>query len=713
MDHGQRFVRPSDRIELTGLGVVALAAALWATGCSFDSSVSTGTESATCPGGAVSDDGNRVCRDGSRVAADAASGADAGDAAPSDPDRDAGDTGGPGGDPPLDGAEGEADGDTGGGTERDTASDGCTVKTWYLDDDGDGFGTTEETTEACEQPSNYVADDGDCDDGDNSVNPDASEECNGIDDNCDGTTDEGCSCTYDPTEMAEVDSDDSHSGGVCPGQTIQQSDGTCSEPSNFEKQMPGESSCDDVDNDCDGKTDEDVEQSCYSGTSGTAGNGICEEGTRKCSAGSFESCTNETIQRSAPATSEVACSNGDDDDCDGNVDDCFFRDTIGGNPSVRINDLAVDSANDDIYVVGTDADFSSSGSSSKAVVAKYDPSGNRQWVERLSGDGVLGVGIALDQGEGQLFITGRTASALPNTNAVGGIDAYIARYDLSGNRGEIDVFGTGDTDFAKDIAFDPDDEGVVVGGATTGDYEGSNAGRLDAFVAEFDAESLNQEWANQYGRGSSENAEAVDIDASNGDVYVGGDTLGAIASGATNQGSGDIYVARYDSDGNRQWITQSGSSGDDDVRGVSVEDGTGVYVVGETEGDLESITNSGDDDAFVLKWNSNDSLEWFEGVSTGSHDDYDSVRYDPDSGNVFAVGSSAGTPGSVSIAGRFDVLVASYTASGSRNWIELRGTAEGDDGRAVGTSSNSSLLAIGGLWNWSSSSGDGFVSRIQ
>lgn len=78
------------------------------------------------------------------------------------------------------------------------------------------------------------------------------ETCNGEDDDCDGTIDEGCSCTFDPTEDDRRDTDDSHEDGVCTGQTLD-SEGVCRKPSEFEE---SESSCSDgVDNDCDGASD--------------------------------------------------------------------------------------------------------------------------------------------------------------------------------------------------------------------------------------------------------------------------------------------------------------------------------------------------------------------------------------------------------------------------------------------------------------------------
>ncbi|MDP6935693.1 MAG: putative metal-binding motif-containing protein, partial [Myxococcota bacterium] len=62
--------------------------------------------------------------------------------------------------------------------------------TWYLDDDGDGFGREDVSQEACIQPSGHIDIAGDCNDDDWTVNPDGVEACDSIDNDCDGEVDE-------------------------------------------------------------------------------------------------------------------------------------------------------------------------------------------------------------------------------------------------------------------------------------------------------------------------------------------------------------------------------------------------------------------------------------------------------------------------------------------------------------------------------------------
>ncbi|MEO1261231.1 MAG: T9SS type A sorting domain-containing protein [Bacteroidota bacterium] len=68
---------------------------------------------------------------------------------------------------------------------------------WYPDADGDDYGGTPKVTQ-CERPAGHFAASeltgtNDCNDNNAAVNPGATEICNGIDDNCDGSIDEGLS----------------------------------------------------------------------------------------------------------------------------------------------------------------------------------------------------------------------------------------------------------------------------------------------------------------------------------------------------------------------------------------------------------------------------------------------------------------------------------------------------------------------------------------
>ena len=70
---------------------------------------------------------------------------------------------------------------------------GCTQATYYRDVDGDSYGNASVSISACEgsPPTGYVADDTDCNDASASIHPGVAESCNGLDDDCDFTIDNG------------------------------------------------------------------------------------------------------------------------------------------------------------------------------------------------------------------------------------------------------------------------------------------------------------------------------------------------------------------------------------------------------------------------------------------------------------------------------------------------------------------------------------------
>jgi len=89
----------------------------------------------------------------------------------------------------CDGADNDCDGQT-------DEADAVDMGTWYLDSDGDGYGLSNSSTQACDQPSGYAEDSGDCDDGDAAIHPGAVDTCNdGIDQDCDGA-DDACAISH-------------------------------------------------------------------------------------------------------------------------------------------------------------------------------------------------------------------------------------------------------------------------------------------------------------------------------------------------------------------------------------------------------------------------------------------------------------------------------------------------------------------------------------
>ena len=65
------------------------------------------------------------------------------------------------------------------------------ARRWFVDVDGDGYAGEDTVLYSCSQPPGYMNDAEDCDDSHSGIHPEATEYCDDIDNNCDGTIDEG------------------------------------------------------------------------------------------------------------------------------------------------------------------------------------------------------------------------------------------------------------------------------------------------------------------------------------------------------------------------------------------------------------------------------------------------------------------------------------------------------------------------------------------
>ncbi len=145
----------------------------------------------------------------------------------------------------------EADNDCDGEIDEDLAS------TWYVDDDGDGFGDA--ARETCEDPgAGYVREGGDCDDADASAFPGAVEICDGADDDCDGEIDEEAEDAITWWEDLDADGygDPASETTGCEPSTGAVYDATDCDDADAEVYPGAEETCDGVDDDCDGEIDE-------------------------------------------------------------------------------------------------------------------------------------------------------------------------------------------------------------------------------------------------------------------------------------------------------------------------------------------------------------------------------------------------------------------------------------------------------------------------
>ncbi len=150
--------------------------------------------------------------------------------------------------------------------DQDDDLDTSTATTWFMDVDGDGYGDPRITTAACSPTEGWVGPDwaGDCDDDDSSINPDATEICDEIDNDCDGDIDDDdrdVDSSTGSTWYLDGDGDGygeaATSLQACAPPTGYCDDSTDCDDNDSSLNPAVTEICDEIDNDCDGLVDDD------------------------------------------------------------------------------------------------------------------------------------------------------------------------------------------------------------------------------------------------------------------------------------------------------------------------------------------------------------------------------------------------------------------------------------------------------------------------
>jgi Notch-like protein len=158
----------------------------------------------------------------------------------------------------------------------------------------------------------------DCNDGDSGVNPEAVELCDRIDNDCNGLTDDGNPGTDGSGACGSDVGECALGTRVCvavAGDTFEPGDVVC-----IGDTVPTDERCNGLDDDCDGKTDEEFAWDSLPVDASCDGVGECGQGTVECLPNELGATCSSNADGSAPEVDVESC-DGEDDDCDGTTDE--------------------------------------------------------------------------------------------------------------------------------------------------------------------------------------------------------------------------------------------------------------------------------------------------------------------------------------------------------------------------------------------------------
>jgi hypothetical protein len=256
----------------------------------------------------------------------------------------------------------------------------------------------------------------------------------------------------------------------------------------------------------------------------------------------------------------------------------------------------------------------------------------------------------------------------------------------------------------------PDTEGVgmCVGGtqtcqgdATWGACEGEVAPLGEDCFSDVDENcdgetpACSETWLIGYLAVDNQQARAVAVDRSNGDVVVVGDFEGTVGFGdgphASDNGKHDIFIERYDLYGNPIWTKQFGDSSNQYAGDVVIDQSGDIVLVGRAFGVIDfgggPLDGVGTDDVFIARLDASGNHLWSTIVGGMEPDRSERVAVDP-AGNVYVTGTFGGsaTFGGTQLAsqGLRDLFILKLSASdGSYEWVEQLGGTEDDYGWGV------------------------------
>ncbi len=266
----------------------------------------------------------------------------------------------------------------------------------------------------------------------------------------------------------------------------------------------------------------------------------------------------------------------------------------GSDKKDRAKSIAV--SKDAVYVVG-----STNGSIGKTTnagqwdifVTKASLGGKKIWTKLIGGNSFdEGSGIAVIDDE--VYIAGHTMGAVDGQKSNGQSDIVVSKIDSEGVKKWTRMIGTSKVDYGYSIAGGLD--AIYITGETKGDYKTfKNKGESDVITAKIDV-SGNIKWIKLLG--SDKNDFGYYIFTRLDSVYVTGRTKGTLG-GQKNSGGSDVFISKYDLNGNQLFTKVFGTAGDDECYGLTVGLDF-LYITGETRGNLFGKKNNGGLDAFVI-----------------------------------------------------------------------------------------------------------------
>lgn len=356
-----------------------------------------------------------------------------------------------------------------------------------------------------------------------------------------------------------------------------------------------------------------------------------------------------------------------------------------------------------------------------------------------------GYGIATDAA-GSVYVAGKyeenavfSGTTLP---LQGNHDIFLAKYAPNGSLDWVQTGGSYSGDYARILACNKTSRvyiaGEIEGLNNTIVFPGSpitltGQGLNDIFLATYDLNG-NLLWARSEGAACNEKALGVTYDAA-GNVIICGyytDTtkFNGVVLNSTNDK--DIFIAKYDANGNFLWMRHAGGPGEEEAKSVVCDAGGNIYICGKySDGATFGTTTFSTPvtpygqfyNGYIAKYSPSGSLIWVKSID-GDYDDIAWSMTKDDNDKLYVTGEFSGaTFGGITLysGGKADVFVACYDNNGNAQWAVSGGSVVADRARGIGCDGSNIFITgqfgltatFGGSTITAADSSDIFVAELN
>jgi len=364
-----------------------------------------------------------------------------------------------------------------------------------------------------------------------------------------------------------------------------------------------------------------------------------------------------------------------------------------------------------------------------AFLTKFDSDGNLLWATFYGGSpnggGTNGLGIGIDN-QNNVYLTGNTSDASNiayngfKNFLLGYIDAFLVKFNPSGERIWATYYGGSGFDFGESCTIDNDGNVFLVGTTYSSNMISHNGFQnefgdiMDAYLVKFNSNG-NRLWATYYGGKGHDHGNSCAVDQ-DGNVFL----LGTTNSGLNNLGQmaqdghqvqyggqTDAFLAKFSSNGNRLWATYYGGNQYDTGNSCAVDNQGNVYITGGTGSSNHIVSPNyantivGGYNAYVAKFAPNGTRFWGRLIG-GNNDDYGQACSVDLEGNIF-LGMTTSSEifaypelTNTYSGGEYDGLLVKLNTNGQLTWMAYYGGEEIDEVFGNAISPDGSVLYVCG-----------------